>query len=56
MQGYVKLSRVRGMRGDAAGSRAALREALDTWRQVPRFKRRHELGWWFEAQLRRLIS
>jgi predicted Zn-dependent protease len=56
IEGHVKLARVRGIRGDAAGRRAALKEALDTWTQVPAFKKRHEVGWWLEAHLRRLFS
>jgi tetratricopeptide (TPR) repeat protein len=56
VQGFVKLARARQKGGDADGARAALREALETWRQVPGFKRRRELGWWLEANLRRLVS
>jgi len=40
IEGHVKLARVRAMRGDAAGARDALKEALDTWRVVPGFKKR----------------
>ncbi|HEX8951448.1 MAG TPA: tetratricopeptide repeat protein [Polyangia bacterium] len=36
---------------DAAGAKAAMREALDTFAQVPRFRRRAELKWYLRARL-----
>ena len=36
---------------DAAGAKAATREALDTFAEVPRFRRRAELKWYVRARL-----
>lgn len=55
VQGFLKLARVRKRRGDGSGARRALKEALTTWPQLPRFRRRKELGWWLRAQLARLL-
>jgi tetratricopeptide (TPR) repeat protein len=41
----VRLSRVRRARGDAAGSREALRDARRTFAELPPFMRRKQLGW-----------
>jgi predicted Zn-dependent protease len=54
LQGYVRLAQVARRRGERAASDKALREAFDTWRQLPRYRRRKELGWWFRALLMRL--
>lgn len=56
LQGWVRLAEVRSLRGDKAGAKAALEEALSTWRQVPGFRRRGELGWWLRAQWRRVVG
>ena len=56
IQGFVRLSTVRRGRGDAPGARKALDEALSTWSQLPRFRRRAELGWWVRAHAARLWS
>ncbi|MCC7538208.1 MAG: tetratricopeptide repeat protein [Deltaproteobacteria bacterium] len=55
VEGYTRLSLVRRRRGDRDGARAALSEALATFRQVPRFKKRRELGWWLRAQACRIV-
>jgi tetratricopeptide (TPR) repeat protein len=49
LQGYVRLAGVRRARGDAEGSKKAVREALDTWKQIPAYRRRMEVGWWLKA-------
>jgi len=54
VEGYVRLHLVRIERGDRAGAKQALREALDTWRQLPRFRKRRQLRWWWRAQLARI--
>lgn len=54
LEGRVRLARLRAARGDSAGARAAVREALSTWGQLPRFGRRKQLGWWLRAQLARV--
>jgi predicted Zn-dependent protease len=56
IQGFVKLARARGKRGDSEGARAAVREALATWRQVPAFRRRREVGWWLRALVQRIVT
>jgi hypothetical protein len=55
VEGRVRLALIERRRGDREAAKAALREALSTWRQVPRFRRRKELRWWFRAQWARLI-
>jgi tetratricopeptide (TPR) repeat protein len=47
----VRLSRVRRARGDAAGSREALREARRTFSELPPFMRRKQLGWGIRSYL-----
>ena len=49
LQGYVRLAEVRKGRGDREGARTAIREALDTWSQLPGYRRRVELRWWLKA-------
>jgi predicted Zn-dependent protease len=56
LQGYVRLAEVRKRRGDRDGSRAALREAFDTWSQLPGYRRRVELGWWLRAWAARITG
>jgi tetratricopeptide (TPR) repeat protein len=54
VEGYTKLGRVRKDRGDTAGARAMLDEAIATFWQVPAYKRRNEIGWWLRAHFTRL--
>jgi predicted Zn-dependent protease len=56
LQGYVRLAEVRKARGDRQGARRALGEALDTWAQIPGYRRRKELGWWLRAWVARLST
>lgn len=56
MQGWVRLADVRKRRGDKEGSEEAIREALETWKQVPGFRRRGELGWWLKAVWARMFG
>jgi tetratricopeptide (TPR) repeat protein len=46
---FVKLARVRKRRKDEDGSRAAIKEAKQTWTVLPSFKRRHEWPWYLAA-------
>lgn len=55
VQALTRLALVRSRRNDRQGAREALGEALATWSQVPRFKRRSELGWWLRAQIARVF-
>jgi hypothetical protein len=51
----VRLALLEHRRGQRDDAKEALKEALATWRQVPGFRRRKELRWWFRAQWARLI-
>jgi tetratricopeptide (TPR) repeat protein len=51
VEGRVLSACVKRELGDAAGATAAMREALETFAQVPRFRRRAELVWYLRARL-----
>lgn len=51
VEGRVLLACVKRELKDAAGAKAATREALETFAQVPRFRRRAELLWYVRARL-----
>jgi predicted Zn-dependent protease len=55
VEGRVRLALLERRRGDRNAAKEALREALSTWRQVPGYRRRKELRWWFRAQWARLV-
>jgi tetratricopeptide (TPR) repeat protein len=50
LEGYCKLARVRRKHGDDAGADKACREAVETYRVLPRYQRRQQLGWWLRAK------
>jgi tetratricopeptide (TPR) repeat protein len=50
LEGYCKLARVRRKSGDQAGADKACREAVETYRVLPRFQRRKQLGWYLRAK------
>ena len=54
IEGHLKLAQTRRRRGDRSGAQRALREALDTFAQLPAHHRRRQLGWWLRAQFARL--
>ncbi len=56
LQGYVRLAEVRKGRGNREGARTAIQEALSTWSQLPRYRRRIELGWWLRAWIARVAG
>lgn len=56
LQGYVRLAEVRKGRGDREGAKKAIQEALDTWSQLPGYRRRIELGWWLRAWVARIAG
>jgi tetratricopeptide (TPR) repeat protein len=56
IQGWVRLADVRKRRGDKKGSDEAIREALETWKQIPGYRRRGELGSWLKALWRRVLG
>ncbi|HEX6837894.1 MAG TPA: tetratricopeptide repeat protein [Polyangia bacterium] len=51
VEGRVLLACVKRELKDVAGAKAAMREALDTFAHVPRFRRRAELKWYLRARL-----
>jgi predicted Zn-dependent protease len=55
VEGFVRLALLERQRGNRQAAKQTLREALDTWRRVPAYRRRKELGWWFRAQWARLL-
>jgi tetratricopeptide (TPR) repeat protein len=56
IEGHFKLARARKAAGDTAGAREALDEARDTFRQLPGYRRRKELGWWLRASAARMMG
>jgi tetratricopeptide (TPR) repeat protein len=54
--GHVELALVRRRRGDAAAARASLAEGIDTFSQVPWFKKREQLGWLVAAHVVRIFT
>jgi predicted Zn-dependent protease len=54
VEGHVLLALARREQKDKAGADKAMREALDTFAHVPRFRRRAELRWWLRANLMRV--
>jgi len=51
VEGRVRLACARRELRDAAGCKAATREALETFAHVPRFRQRKELFWYLRARL-----
>lgn len=56
LEGFYKLARVRAECGDRDGARRALTELFSTYRQLPAYSRRKQLGWFLRAHLRQLFS
>ncbi len=56
VQGWTKLALAHRRAKEEQEAKRALDEALATWRQVPGYKRRMELGWFLRAQLARLLG
>jgi tetratricopeptide (TPR) repeat protein len=50
LEGYCKLARVRRRSGDTPGADKACREAVETYRVLPRYQRRKQLGWYLRAK------
>lgn len=51
VEGRVRLACARRALRDVAGARQAMRDAVDTFRHLPRFRRRPELWWYLRARL-----
>jgi tetratricopeptide (TPR) repeat protein len=56
IEGHVKLSMALREAGDEERSRAALDEAFRTWRQLPSYQRRQQLGAWLRAWILRVTG
>ncbi len=56
IEGHVKLARALKRTKDAAGAKKALDEAFTTWRSVPGYMRRKQVGWWLRAHLDALLG
>ncbi|MDC0747621.1 tetratricopeptide repeat protein [Polyangium mundeleinium] len=56
IQGHVLLSDVRRKLGDAEGAKTAIREALDTWKTLPRYRRRSQVQWWVRAWVKHILG
>jgi tetratricopeptide (TPR) repeat protein len=56
LQGYVRLAEVHRRRGNPEAAKKAIREALDTFAQLPSYKRRAELRFWLRAWVARLFG
>ncbi len=54
VEGHLRLARVRSKKRDGEGAQKALREALDTFHQVPGYQKRKQFRWWVRAQLARI--
>lgn len=55
VQGWTKLALAHRRAKEDAEAKHALDEALATWRQIPGYRRRTELGWFLRAQALRFI-
>lgn len=51
LEGYTRLANARSRKGDAAGARTAREKGLETYRVLPAFQRRKQLGWWLRLKL-----
>jgi Tetratricopeptide repeat len=56
VEAYVKLASARRGEVDRAKAVAALDEARSVYRDLPRFQRRRQLGWYLRATVRRLVA
>jgi tetratricopeptide (TPR) repeat protein len=54
VEGRVRLAGARRAQQDRKGAEEARRQALETFAQIPRFRRRAELGWYLRACLMRV--
>ncbi len=56
VQGWVKLAKAHARASEKDAAKRALDEALSTWRLIPGYRRRQELGWYVRAHLARLVA
>ena len=55
MEACVRQATVCRRKQDKAGEKSALDEADNTWRQLPGFLRRQQLGWWLRGKSMRVV-
>jgi tetratricopeptide (TPR) repeat protein len=51
LEGYARLADARSRKGDEPGARTARQQAFETYRVLPPFQRRKQLGWWLRLKL-----
>lgn len=56
LAGHLELARAHRDAKDDAGSQRALEELFATWRQIPGYQRRKQLGTWMRAWIMRLFG
>ena len=56
IQGHLKLAMALEKTKETEGAQKSLDEAFSTWRQLPGFQRRKQVGWWLRAWARRLTG
>lgn len=56
IEGHVKLAAAHAAAKDAPAAKKSVEDALSTWKQVPAYVRRAQLGWWLRAQVMRLFG
>jgi tetratricopeptide (TPR) repeat protein len=50
IEALYKRAKVRKAKGDLAGAKQALADLRDTWRTLPSFQRRQQLGWYLRSR------
>ncbi len=51
LEGYARLANARERKGDQAGAAEARKQAFETYRVLPPFQRRKQLGWWLRLKV-----
>ena len=55
VEGYTRLAQARHGLGNKEGAQEALQEALQTFKQLPGYQQRKQVGWWLRAHLARFM-
>ncbi len=56
IEAHYKIHVAHARAGEPAESAKALDEAFSTWRSVPGYKKREELGWWMRSWVARVVG
>jgi tetratricopeptide (TPR) repeat protein len=51
LEGYAKLAHALEKKPDLEAAQRVRREALETYKVLPAYQRRNQLGWWLRAKL-----